>query len=94
MEKTIAERAAQKWFARFKQGNSDMSDTPRSGWPCCASGGIWRGLSIMNCLRGTWPSLLNAIVKNFAVWRNQTSKTARVDYMEWFFIMTTPDHSL
>jgi hypothetical protein len=30
-----------------------MSDTPRSGRPCCGSGGKWRGLSIMNCLRGT-----------------------------------------
>jgi hypothetical protein len=28
-----------------------MSDTPRSGRPCCASGGIWKGLSIMNGLR-------------------------------------------
>jgi hypothetical protein len=30
-EGSIAERTAQKWFPRFKQGNSDMSDTPRSG---------------------------------------------------------------
>jgi hypothetical protein len=29
-EDSIAERTAQKWFARFKQGNFDMSDTPRS----------------------------------------------------------------
>jgi hypothetical protein len=38
---------------RFNQGNFDMSDTLRSGRPCCASGGIWRGISIMNCLRGS-----------------------------------------
>jgi hypothetical protein len=30
-EKTTAERTAQKLFARFKQGNFDMSGTPRSG---------------------------------------------------------------
>jgi hypothetical protein len=30
-----------------------MSDTPLLARQCCASGGIWRGLSIMNCLRGT-----------------------------------------
>jgi hypothetical protein len=30
-----------------------MSVTPRLGRPCCACGGIWKGLSIMNCLRGT-----------------------------------------
>jgi hypothetical protein len=42
-EDFIAERTAQKWFARFKQGDFDMSDTPRSGRSCCASGGIWRG---------------------------------------------------
>jgi hypothetical protein len=30
-----------------------MTDTPRSGRPYCASGGIWRALSVMNCLRGT-----------------------------------------
>jgi hypothetical protein len=30
-----------------------MSDTPLLTRQCCASGGIWRGLSIMNCLRGT-----------------------------------------
>jgi hypothetical protein len=59
-----------------------------------ASGGIWRGLSIMDSLRGTWPSLLNAIVNNFAVWRKQSSKNARVDDMEWFFSMTTLDHTL
>jgi hypothetical protein len=33
--------------------NFDMSDTQRSGRPCCASGGMWRELSIMYCLRGT-----------------------------------------
>jgi hypothetical protein len=49
-ENSIAERTSQKWFARFKQGNFDMSDTPLLG---AASGRIWRGLSIMNCLRGT-----------------------------------------
>jgi hypothetical protein len=27
-EDSIAERTAQKWFARLKQGNFDMSDTP------------------------------------------------------------------
>jgi hypothetical protein len=52
-EDSVAERTAQKWFASFKQGNFDMSDTPRSGRSCCSSGGIWRVLSIMNCLRGT-----------------------------------------
>jgi transposase len=26
------------------------------------------------CLRGAWPSLLKAIVKNFAVWRKQSRK--------------------
>jgi hypothetical protein len=49
------------------------------------SGGIWRGLSIMNYLRGTRPSLLNAIVHNFAIWRKQSSKNARVGDMECFF---------
>jgi hypothetical protein len=52
-EDSIPERTAQEWFAPFKQGNFYMSDTPRSGRSCCASGGIWRVLSIMNCLRGT-----------------------------------------
>jgi hypothetical protein len=52
-EDSIAEKAAQKWIARFKQGNYDKSDISRSGRPCCASGRIWKGLSIMNCLRGT-----------------------------------------
>jgi hypothetical protein len=33
----------------------------------------------MNYSRGTWPSLLNAFVNNFAVWRKQSSKNARVD---------------
>jgi hypothetical protein len=51
-EDSIAERIAPKWFARFKQGNLYMSDSPRSGRPSCASGEIWKGLSIMNCLRG------------------------------------------
>jgi histone-lysine N-methyltransferase SETMAR len=37
-EDSIAERTVKKWFARFKQGTFDMSDTPRSGRPCCASG--------------------------------------------------------
>jgi hypothetical protein len=44
-------------------------------------------LSIMNCLRETWPSLLKAINNNFAVWREQSGKNARV------FSMTTPDHT-
>jgi hypothetical protein len=48
-EDSIAERTAQKWFAPFKQGNFDMSNIPWSERSCCASGGIWRGLSIMNC---------------------------------------------
>jgi hypothetical protein len=30
-----------------------MSGTPRSERSCCASGEIWRRLSIMNCLRIT-----------------------------------------
>jgi hypothetical protein len=59
-----------------------------------ASGGMPRELSIMNCFRGTLQSLLNAIVNNFAVWRNQSSKNARVDNMEWFFNLTKPDHTL
>jgi hypothetical protein len=54
-----------------------MNDTSRSGRPCCGSGGIWRGLSIVNCLRRTWPSLLNATVNNFAVWRKKSSKNTR-----------------
>jgi hypothetical protein len=37
----------------------------------------------MNCLRETSPLLLNAIVNNFAVWRKQSSKNARVNYMEF-----------
>jgi transposase len=32
-EDSFAERTSQKWFARFKQGSLDMSDTPRSGRP-------------------------------------------------------------
>jgi hypothetical protein len=78
-EKTLM---AQKLFARFKQGNFDMSDTPGSGRPCFASGGIWKGVSFMNYLRGTSLSLLNAFANNFAVWRKQSSKNARVDDME------------
>jgi hypothetical protein len=35
----------------------------------------------MNCLRGTWLSLLNAVDNNFAVWRKKSSKNARVDNM-------------
>jgi hypothetical protein len=58
------------------------------------SGGIWRGLSIINCLREIWPSLLNAIVNNLAFWCKQSRKHARVDNMDWFFSMTTPDHTL
>jgi hypothetical protein len=81
-KESIAERTAQKWFARFKQGNFDMSDTPLLAGQCYASCGIWRGLSVMSCLRGTCPSLLNVIVKNFAVWRKQSSKNARVGYVE------------
>ncbi|UYV84391.1 SETMAR [Cordylochernes scorpioides] len=27
----IRERAAQKWFAKFKNGDLDLEDTPRSG---------------------------------------------------------------
>jgi hypothetical protein len=42
-EDSIAKRTAQNGFARFKQGNFDMSDTPGTGRPCCASGGIWGG---------------------------------------------------
>jgi hypothetical protein len=52
-EDSIAERTAEKWFAHFKQGNFDMSDTLLLARQCCASDGIWRGLAIMNCLRGT-----------------------------------------
>jgi hypothetical protein len=66
-EDSIAEKTAQTWFSCFREGNFDMSETLRLGQPCCASGGIWRGISIMHSLRGTWPSLLNAVVNNFAV---------------------------
>jgi hypothetical protein len=38
-EDSIAERRAQKWFVHFKQGNFDMSDTPRSGWHLVGYGG-------------------------------------------------------
>jgi hypothetical protein len=52
-----------------------------------ASGGIYRGLSIMTCFRGTWPSLLNDIVNNFAVWIKQPAKTPGSttwsDYSAW-----------
>jgi hypothetical protein len=81
-EDSVAERRAQKWFARFTQGNFDMSDTPVLARKCCASGGIWRGLSVMNCLGGTGPSLLKVVVNTFAVWRKQSSKNAWVDDME------------
>jgi hypothetical protein len=88
-------KKAQKWFSCYlEQSNFDMNDTPRSGRQCRASDGIWRGLSIMKRLRGTWPSLLNAIVNNFDVWRMKSRKNARVDDMEWFFSMTTPDTDL
>jgi hypothetical protein len=52
-EDSVAGRTAQKWFTRLKQGNFKISDTPHSVRPCCVSGGIWRGLSVVNCLRGT-----------------------------------------
>jgi hypothetical protein len=29
-EDSIAEETAQKWFARFKQGNFELSDSPHS----------------------------------------------------------------
>jgi hypothetical protein len=32
-EDSNTERTAQKWFARFKQGNFDMSDIPCLVWP-------------------------------------------------------------
>jgi hypothetical protein len=38
-EDSIAERTAQKWFARFRQGNFDTSDTPRSGRHLVGFGG-------------------------------------------------------
>jgi hypothetical protein len=38
-EDSIAERTAQKWFARFKQSNFDMSGTPRSGRHLVECGG-------------------------------------------------------
>jgi hypothetical protein len=38
-ETIIAERTAQKWFARFKQGNFDMSDIQRSGRHLVGHGG-------------------------------------------------------
>jgi hypothetical protein len=36
----------------------------------------------MDCLRGTWPPRLNAMVNNFAVWRKLSSKNAQVVDME------------
>jgi hypothetical protein len=33
MEKTIAERTAEKCFVHFKESNFDMNGTPRLGWP-------------------------------------------------------------
>jgi hypothetical protein len=47
----------------------------------------------MNCLRGTCPSLLNAIVSNLSVWVKISYINALVDDREWFFSMTTPDHT-
>jgi hypothetical protein len=38
--------------------------------------------------------MLNATVNNFAVWRKQSSKSAQVNDIEFFFNMTTPDHTL
>ena len=32
-EDAIAERIARDWFAKFKNGNSDLEDTPRTGRP-------------------------------------------------------------
>ncbi len=32
-EDAIAERTAQKWFSRFKEGHFDVTDNPRSGRP-------------------------------------------------------------
>jgi hypothetical protein len=52
------------------------------------------GISIKNCLREPTPSLLNAVINNFAVWRRNSSKNARVDDMECFFNMTAPYHTL
>jgi hypothetical protein len=43
-EKTLLlKEQPNKWFACFKQGNFDMSDTQRSGRPCCASENKLRG---------------------------------------------------
>jgi hypothetical protein len=41
-EDSIAEITAQKLFARFKQGNFDMNDTPRSGRHLVGYGGDCR----------------------------------------------------
>jgi hypothetical protein len=38
-ENSSAERTAQKWFARFKHGNFDMSNTLRSGRHLVGYGG-------------------------------------------------------
>ena len=32
-EDTLSKSTARKWFARFRAGNFDMKDEPRSGWP-------------------------------------------------------------
>jgi hypothetical protein len=37
---------------------------------------------------------MNAVVNNFAVWKKQSSKNARVDGIEWFFRMITEDPTL
>lgn len=31
-EKFLAESTARKWFARFREGNFDLNDAPRSNW--------------------------------------------------------------
>jgi hypothetical protein len=72
-----------------------MSVTPHSGRPCCASGAIWRGFPIINCLRGTWLdyhcwTLLSTTSPSGG---SNPAKKARVDDMEWFFSITTPDHT-
>jgi hypothetical protein len=38
-EESIAEKTAQEWFSRFKQGNFDMCDTSSSGWHLVGYGG-------------------------------------------------------
>jgi len=32
-ENAVSERSTQEWFARFRSGNFDVKDTPRSGRP-------------------------------------------------------------